>query len=126
MDNMRAPPLLCAALKCVFPFLYIGISVEIIQSTEKKNACAQIKQSETSSVHQGYAETPKKVSAIIKQPYFTVQGHTEPDPLPACTGQEAGNHPGQDKSQTSVQSSTCWTEMPEDVSPRSHTSCAVR
>lgn len=42
--------------------------------------------SETCIVYQSYAETP------TVQLYFAVQGHREPDPLPACIGQEAGKH----------------------------------
>lgn len=32
---------------------------------------------------------------MIICPSFTVQGHKESDPFPACTGQETGKHPGQ-------------------------------
>lgn len=37
--------------------------------------------------------TLKPPEEVREHPSLTVQGHEEPDPLPACTGQEAGKTP---------------------------------
>lgn len=112
-----------------FTFLYVSSVKEHGISTVKSNACALTEAEWNLNGASRLCWNSSKGQCNDQTSIFHCsrsQGARSSPSMHWARGRKTPWTGLQSKTQTSLLSSTCSTEMPEDVSPRSHTSCAVR